>query len=199
MRFVKGGRLLDVGCGMGDFCAVARDAGFQVFGTELSDDYAEHTKKTVGLEEIYIGRFQDLDFSNQVFHAISLWHVFEHVSDPLDLLQLLKKHLAKEGVIGIEVPNVENTMKRPMYQSDIEDYPINQLEHLFYYSGRSLRRVCERMGFTVLDLKYVDCPQPAKNLMKHLLRQIKRPAKKFFYFGREQQGFAAVRIYLTAS
>jgi len=104
--------------------------------------------------------------------------------------------LKEGGVVVIEVPNVEKRKKRPMYLSDIEDYPVNRLEHLFYYSGESLKRVCTKVGFKVLNLNYVGAHQPAKNVIKHLLRKVKWPSKRLLYYGKENRGFSGFRIYL---
>ncbi|WP_447968677.1 class I SAM-dependent methyltransferase [Nitrospira sp. M1] len=197
LQYVTTGILLDVGCGMGDFCAVAREAGFSGSGTELSDEYAQHTKTTVGMTDIFIGRLQDLDFSNKQFDVISLWHVFEHLPDPCEILKTMKGMLHKGGVIAIEVPNVECWRKRPMYASDIKNYPKAELEHLFYFSEASLKLASEQAGLSLLQLKYVDSPQPAKNWVKHWLRQVKEPGKRLLYLGREQKGFSAMRLYLS--
>ena len=197
LRYKEHGDLLDVGCGMGDFCGVAREAGFNVFGTEFSDTYADQTKKTVGIKEIYIGRLQEINFSGRQFDVISLWHVLEHLPDPLETLACLSKLLKTGGIVVIEVPNVEQKRKRPMYLSDLQDYPIDQLEHLFYYSGQSLQNACTKAGLKILNLNFVDAHQPAKNLVKHLLRKIKRPSKQLVYMGRPNKGFSAMRIYLT--
>lgn len=178
LQYVSTGLLLDVGCGMGDFCAVAREAGFSVSGTELSDEYAHHTKTTVGMTDIFIGRLQDVEFSDRKFDVISLWHVFEHLPDPHEVLRTMKRMLRQGGVIAIEVPNVECWQKRPMYVSDIKNYPESQLEHLFYFSEASLKLACKQAGFPLLQLRYVDSPQPTKSLAKHLLRQLKEPSKR---------------------
>jgi SAM-dependent methyltransferase len=196
-RYKTQGDLLDLGCGMGDFCGVAREAGFNVFGTEFSDTYADHTKKTVGITEIFIGRLQEINFSNQKFDVITLWHVLEHLPDPFETLVCLRTLLKPGGVVAIEVPNIEQKRKRPMYLSDIEDYPIDRLEHLFYYSGRAMQNACTKAGFKVLNLNFVDAHQPAKNMIKHLLRKIKRPSKQLVYMGRQNKGFSALRIFLT--
>lgn len=59
LRYKTQGDLLDVGCGMGDFCELAREAGFRVFGTEFSDQYAEVAKRMAGAEQMYVGRLQE--------------------------------------------------------------------------------------------------------------------------------------------
>lgn len=81
LRYNPQGDLLDVGCGMGDFCGVAKEAGFRVFGTEFSDQYAEVAKHRAGAEHIYVGRLQEIDFGGRQFDVISLWHVLEHLPD----------------------------------------------------------------------------------------------------------------------
>ena len=197
LRYKERGDLLDVGCGMGDFCGVAREAGFNVFGTEFSDTYAEQTKKTVGASEIYIGRLQEINFSGRKFDVISLWHVLEHLPDPLETLVCLSKLVKTGGIVVIEVPNVEQKRKRPMYRSDLEDYAIDRLEHLFYYSGKALQNACLKAGFKILNLNFVDAHQPAKNIAKHFLRKIKRPSKQIVYMGRPNKGFSAMRIFST--
>lgn len=197
LRFKAGGRLLDMGCGLGDFCRVAGEAGFEVFGTEFSDTYAEEAKKRVSLSELYVGRIQEIAFAETTFDAITLWHVLEHLPDPLETLTRLRDLLNPGGVVCIEVPNVEQRRKRPMYRSDLEDYPVERLEHLFYYSAHALRQACARAGLTVLDLTYVDAHQPAKNMAKHVLRAIKRPAKQLLSIGRGNQAFSALRLFAS--
>jgi len=198
LRYKAQGDLLDVGCGMGDFCGLAKEAGFRVFGTEFSDQYADIAKRRAGAEHIYVGRLQEIDFKNKTFDVISLWHVFEHLPDPLPTLLSLKGLVKPGGLISIEVPNVEQNRKRLMYQVDIEDYPIDRLEHLFYYSGRALQFACEQAGLKVLAVNFVDAHQPAKHMLTHIRRKIKRPTKQLLYIGRQNRGFSAVRIFATA-
>ena len=99
----------------------------------------------------------------------------------------------------IEVPNVDQKRKRPMYLSDLEDYPIDRLEHLFYYSCKALKNTCTKAGFKIVNLNFIDAHQPAKNMFKHLLRKIKGPVKQMVYMGRPNKGFSALRMFLTVS
>lgn len=197
LRYKAQGDLLDVGCGMGDFCGLAKEAGFRVFGTEFSDQYAEVAKRAAGAEHIYVGRLHEIDFGNRTFDVISLWHVFEHLPDPIPMLVSLKRLVKPGGLISIEVPNAEQNRKTPMYQADIENCTIDRLEHLFYYSIRALENACMQAGLRVLAVNFVDAPQPAKHMLTHVRRMIKRPTKQLFYIGRQNKGFSAVRIFVT--
>jgi 2-polyprenyl-3-methyl-5-hydroxy-6-metoxy-1,4-benzoquinol methylase len=182
---------------MGDFCILAKEAGFRVFGTEFSDQYAEVAKRAASAEHIYIGRLQEIDFGNKMFDAVSLWHVFEHLPDPLPTLVSLKGLVKPGGLISIEVPNVEQNRKKPMYQVDIENCTIDRLEHLFYYSIRALQNACMQAGLKVLAVNFVDAPQPAKHMLTHVRRMIKRPTKQLLYIGRQNRGFSALRIFVA--
>lgn len=198
LRFKRRGALLDIGCGMGDFCSVAGEAGFTVSGTEFSDTYAGEARSRVSFEKLYIGRIQEIPFASATFDVITLWHVLEHLPDPLETLTRLRTLLNPGGIVCLEVPNVEQRRKRPWYRSDLEDYPIERLEHLFYYCGRSLRHVCAKAGLHVVEVKYVDAQQPSKNLVKHLVRKIKRPGKQLLYAGRRNIAFSALRVFAHA-
>ncbi len=198
LRFKRRGALLDIGCGMGDFCGVASEAGFTVYGSEFSDTYAGEARSRVSFEKLYVGRIQEIPFANAKFDVITLWHVLEHLPDPLETLTRLRTLLNPGGIVCLEVPNVEQKRRRPMYRSDLEDYPVERLEHLFYYSSRSLHHACVRAGLTVVDLKYVDAQQPSKNMLKHLLRKIKRPGKQILYAGRKHRAFSALRVFAHA-
>lgn len=197
VRYKRHGALLDIGCGMGDFCSVAGEVGFRIFGTEFSDTYAEEAKKRVSFAKLYIGRVQEIPFADAKFDVITLWHVLEHLPDPLETLARLRQLLNPGGIVCIEVPNVEQKRKRPMYRSDLEDYPVDRLEHLFYYSGHALEQACAKAGLKVLALKFVDAHQPSKNMVKHMLRKVKRPAKQILYAGRLNKAFSALRLFAT--
>jgi 2-polyprenyl-3-methyl-5-hydroxy-6-metoxy-1,4-benzoquinol methylase len=197
LRYRSQGDLLDVGCGMGDFCVLAKEAGFRVFGTEFSGQYAEVAKSVAGAAHIYVGRLKEIDFKSKTFDVISLWHVFEHLPDPLPTLVSLKGLVKPGGLISIEVPNADESRSRPMYQADIENCTIDRLEHLFYYSIRALQNACMQTGLRILAVNFVDAPQPAKHMLTHVRRKIKRPAKQLFYIGRQNRGFSAVRIFVT--
>ena len=98
------GRLLDVGCSTGYFLARARDAGWDVVGTELDEKAAAIARETFSLP-VRSGDVLSLPFARNEFDAITLWGVLEHLSNPQAYLSHLSALLKPRGVIVVGVPN----------------------------------------------------------------------------------------------
>jgi len=98
------GRVLDVGCGRGVLLQEFRRAGWDVQGTELSDQAAVYARDVLKLP-VEIGSLESIGFPASHFDAITLWHVLEHVADPHALLMEANRILKPGGVLLISVPN----------------------------------------------------------------------------------------------
>src|SRR5688572_23661846 len=93
-----GARLLDVGCGNGEFLARMRDLGWCVAGQE-PDPKAARVVRSLGIDvseaPLGPGSF------NEPFDAITLHHVIEHVHDPVETLGACRQLLAPGGTLWI--------------------------------------------------------------------------------------------------
>ena len=99
-------KILDYGMGWGNWARVAKGFGCDVYGIELSKvriDYAQ----SAGIKVIAWDKLR-----NYRFDFINANQVFEHISDPLDSLQQLKRSLKERGVIKISVPNGTDIKRR---------------------------------------------------------------------------------------
>ncbi len=103
--FKRAGRLLDVGCGLGTFLGLARSSGWQVWGTEVSDYAVGWIDKRLKIE-VFKGNLEDAGFEPNFFDVITMWHVLEHLPDPFRTLRTAWQLLKEDGIIVIEVPNV---------------------------------------------------------------------------------------------
>ncbi|MEF7616692.1 class I SAM-dependent methyltransferase [Aquincola sp. MAHUQ-54] len=98
-----GGRLLDVGCGSGEWLATMRRHGWQVAGVEF-DDTAAALARSRGLA-VATGTLEQQRFAPASFDAITLNHVIEHVPDPAATLRECARLLRPGGRLVLFTPN----------------------------------------------------------------------------------------------
>jgi SAM-dependent methyltransferase len=144
----KRGRLLDLGCGVGNFIAAARDAGFDVTGVEFDPSAVRFARQHYGLERVFAMRPEEFRSANpqQRFEILTFFEVLEHQENPQRFLSVAADLLAGRGYLALSVPN------RSRWQKGVEtlDYPPN---HLTRWSPQALRKFLERNGFEVLSMR----------------------------------------------
>src|SRR5216683_171225 len=144
----RGGELLDIGCGTGNFLAAARDAGYRVTGTELDGTAARFAKERVGLQRVFpltISEFAE-QHADEKFDVVTFFEVLEHQAAPVEFLQKLRRVLKPQGTIALSVPNRERWMTGP----DVLDYPPN---HFLRWNAAALKHFLSAQGFKVLSIR----------------------------------------------
>lgn len=143
-RFEKIGQLLshrkmvlDVGTGGGEFAYLLQALGHSVSGVEPNRGYADHSIRNYGLN-VQVGFVQDAAFPPESFDVVTIWHVLEHTEDPGHVLALLRSWLKVDGMLVVEVPNVESTCQSP--KSTFHE------AHLYNFNVVSLRRLAKKHG-----------------------------------------------------
>ncbi len=81
------GRLLEVGCGTGEFLLEAQQSGFAVTGLEVSPHGAATANTKLGSEVVLCGTLETQELPLQTFDVCVLSDVLEYVRDPLATLQ----------------------------------------------------------------------------------------------------------------
>jgi len=125
-RGIVSGKLLDVGAGGGEFVYVSGKLGFDSAGIEPNIGYSEYGQKEY---KISLNTGQLSDVSSQ-FKIITMFHVLEHIPDPVLTFERLWKLIEKDGNIFIEVPNIETSKASPQN--------IYFRAHIHYFSEATL-------------------------------------------------------------
>jgi 2-polyprenyl-3-methyl-5-hydroxy-6-metoxy-1,4-benzoquinol methylase len=133
-----GASLLDVGCGGGEFCAVAGEMGIKAKGVDLNEGYANYAKAELGVD-VMTGSIDDV--LGQEYDVITMFHVLEHLPSPEATVRSLWYRLKTTGHVVIEVPNI--------HQNDASPHNIYFKAHLHYFSHSSLRCVMSRYFYPV--------------------------------------------------
>lgn len=145
VRFLSscpGGRLLDVGCGGGEYLEIMRALGWTVVGVD-PDPTAVTKAQRAGLD-VRLGSLADAEFAGGCFEAVTLNHTIEHVHDPVDLLTECRRVLAPTGELMISTPNLDSQGHR-VFGSDW--LHLDPPRHIVIFTNQSLRVALERAGF----------------------------------------------------
>jgi SAM-dependent methyltransferase len=140
-KHVRRGRVLDIGCAWGFFLAVCKARGWHASGVDLSVVETDYARLRFGLD-IFRGRLREAHFPEKQFDLVTLWHVLEHVRDPLAELREIRRIIKNDGLLVISVPTI-----RAAGTDDGSPDPL----HLFYFDEGSLSLVLEKSGFRVIE------------------------------------------------
>lgn len=125
-------RLLDVGAGGGELVALALVAGLQARGVEPHAGYANYASTQLGLP-VECGTWQQVQVAAGSLNAVTLFHVLEHLPDPLACVQAVTAWLRPGGILVVEVPNLLaplGSKRRRFHRA-----------HLLHFSQETLERV----------------------------------------------------------
>ena len=139
--FLKG-QLLDVGCSVGTFLITASQRGWNVEGVEANFN-SVRLCQSKGLR-VRSGFFEERTFNEwkDIFDLIHMGDIIEHFRNPVDAVRLARSLLKVGGGLVIVTPNFDSLVVRALQ--------VKPLEHLFYFTESTLRRMLEGVGFKVL-------------------------------------------------
>lgn len=141
-KYKKTGRLLDIGCSIGMFLLEARKRGWEVYGTEYTDAAVQICRKN-GIE-MFQGKLDADWFPENHFDVITSFEVIEHINNPVEEVNNVRKVLRQGGLFYFTTPNfnaLERYILGPKY--NIIDYP----EHLCYYTKHTANFLLTNNGF----------------------------------------------------
>jgi len=163
---VTGRRILDVGCGRGDTLAWLQRWGADVHGTQVSAVAAQVARQLVGADRIFVGDLSEAGYPDASFDCVTLWHVLEHVPEPLVLLKEIRRILRPDGFVYIEVPNAGGWAARK-YRHHWLAYDVPK--HLFHFSPATLRALARRAGLECTEEVHASAEYSPVTLLQTLL------------------------------
>lgn len=157
-RYAEGRKILDIGCGIGVFAAVAQEEGWQVTCAEESEAGRRFGEACYGLR--YEARLENVPPGSQ--NIVRLSHVLEHIPEPNTFLAAIDRVLAPDGVLAVIVPNREplcamliNRARRLRNPRPALTGAVYPDMHVLGFSKGSLRALATRMGFKPLLVQTV--------------------------------------------
>ncbi|MDX1809323.1 MAG: class I SAM-dependent methyltransferase [Sulfurospirillaceae bacterium] len=135
-------RLLDIGCGTGNFLA-SLPKSIRKVGVDIDAPSIQIGKENHQEIEFICSSFEDLEYKEEI-DTITMFHVLEHLPKPLETLQRLYKLSNTNTQLVIEVPIIENGLT-----NDINGFFSAQ--HLTHFSRMSFKNVLALSGWGVID------------------------------------------------
>ncbi len=138
------GWALEIGCGDGWMLDALRRMGWVVAGTERSQRSAASPRR-LGLDVLVEGMAGGA-FAARSFDLVILWHVLEHLHDPLGTLMEVNRIIRPGGRLVVAVPNIESWQARVAGR---RWFHLEAPRHLYHFAPQTLDAMLERAGFQV--------------------------------------------------
>lgn len=187
LQFAKKGRLLDVGCGSGDFLACMREVGFLVRGIEPSETGVAYARDTLGIE-IFSGMVEDYLATPHrgSFNVVTLLNVLEHLTDPRGMLLQLRNLMEENALLVVVVPDARFHDYVGKFRSRLgkpDPYWLKQPksilsgfklpDHLSSFQPRTISLLLRRCGFGIQRIENAPVvlnPRFYRNFLKASVR-----------------------------
>lgn len=141
-------KILEVGCGKGEYMDFMEAAGGNVTGIEhLQESVAYGQSKGHRIYRQFIEDHNTV-IEGGPYDAFYIMNFLEHIPDPGEFIQGIAANLTDNGVGIVEVPNIDMILAQSLYSEFIQD-------HLSYFTSSSLRNILELNGFEVLECKSI--------------------------------------------
>lgn len=137
-------RILEIGCSVGYFLYSIQNKVSLAYGTEWDSKSRMFIKDEFKSKIIKTSKNPE-DF-NLIFDKIFMFHVLEHIEDPINYLKSLKKYLQPDGKIYIEVPNVDDVLIKTYACKDFINFYYKKA-HLYNFNEKGLGFIFDHAGF----------------------------------------------------
>lgn len=105
-----GGKLLDIGCGIGKDLDIYKSLGWETYGVEINAAAVEQASKKG--HNVLHGTLESAYFMNNFFDAVTMWDVIEHLHHPVDILKEINRILKLDGYFLLRAPNCDSLQAR---------------------------------------------------------------------------------------
>jgi len=197
MRYINPpGCVLDIGCGNGKFLDYLIKRGFDGYGIELPGKAAERASKIPQLH-LKTGQISDEDFSDSFFDAVTLWHVFEHLTEPEETLRIISRILKPGGNLHILMPNIESLQSKIFKGNWLH---VDPPKHLVFLVPKDLTAKLKKFDFELIKQKHFSLEQNPFGIQQSILNCLTRKRDVLFEAlkgNRENiKGYSACNIML---
>ena len=149
LKFVAGKKIVDFGCGSGDFLRLVQPYCNEVVGVELQQNYVDE------LNSNNISCVNNLDaIDDKSLDVVVSFHVIEHLPNPLETLSELMRKVVSGGQVLIEVPHANDFLLSAVACEEFKQFTLWS-QHLILHTRESLRKTLEFVGLKDIQIEGV--------------------------------------------
>lgn len=127
------GKVLDIGCGIGDFLGYCKSEGWDVSGLEPNEQARKLILKNHQIEVEDVSEISKM--AENQFDLVTLFHVLEHVAEPQSMVSEILRILKPGGRLVIALPNYESWDAKH-YEAYWAAWDVPR--HLFHFSPKAI-------------------------------------------------------------
>ena len=142
----KTGKILDIGCGTGDFLLYCKEKSWKIYGIE-PDKGARRIAEALLQQEIFSAN-ETNQWDDSTFDIITMWHVLEHVSDLNMQFIELQRLIKKGGKLVLALPNFQS-YDSVYYNEHWAAWDVPR--HLYHFNKQMISRTASKYGFELLE------------------------------------------------
>jgi SAM-dependent methyltransferase len=140
---LKGKKVVEIGCGRGEYLSLLREAGADAYGVEhLAESVSACRDAGLAVQQGFVSSPNDR-LEQAPFDAFAIFNFLEHLPDPNGTLRGIHASLADDGVGLVEVPNFDMMLAERQFAEFMSD-------HLMYFTAATLSTTLSINGFEVL-------------------------------------------------
>jgi 2-polyprenyl-3-methyl-5-hydroxy-6-metoxy-1,4-benzoquinol methylase len=160
-RYLSAGRVLDIGCSTGLFASQMKEAGYDAYGTDISDFACDEAEKALGPGKVFRGSLDDLVSKERgSFDAVTMMDVIEHFEDVVTPLRQILQLLKPGGVLFMRTP----TLRSPFYKVADLSYRLSlgryrdavlkiyHAEHFYFFTEEAMRALVSDTGYELVAI-----------------------------------------------
>lgn len=144
---IRNKRWLDLGTGAGQILHLLAPEAAEIVAVEPNRKNRERLQGE-GFDIVATAKALE----GRSFDVVTLFHVLEHLSDPLGELSRIRSMMAPGGTLLVEVPHARDALIDRFGCRDFRDFTFWS-EHLILHTRESLTRLLEKVGFTGISVE----------------------------------------------
>lgn len=142
-------KIIEVGAGQGEFLSILKEFKVHGFGIEHNNNLIQIALNKGTQINYGFAENENTVLKNGPFDAFMSFNYLEHQPKPNDMLRCIYQNVTEGGVGLITVPSFEYIKQYDGYYELIRD-------HIAYYTFDTLRILCEKNGFIVLEEEVIN-------------------------------------------